>query len=500
MRYQWKDAKSPIKDIEIYAPYKQPEALIFAPSDMPQEKLWQITDALKRHGLAAEPDMHGEEGVLRVKNFKGSSNLIKILQTENFVEGALETHKTSFDKKDKAKLRPQQKTGLLYMAGDTVLMATGAMRNGWLTNKSLWQAVSSGPGKSDIAAGLKWFSAGLLLFFMGAKNPDKQTQYVYTDLLSSLDKNNVDLTADDRATLRTLGQHSTGIFAHAERLMRDNPLVINSTLQAMGGFDAARAGYDQKRPVSGKPNIIKSASGAATLIGHGTALMTEEKTAEEKKDSAERKKDPNRTLMERFNDWRRERKYRIAGSASVLSSVLRIWGGYEDTKAINGFLKRPDAATHADYAKVHPARHATPIEWGVNVVKSVANFYYAFAGQSVNTDVKKLGILDEIGNTVAHLAVSRPEGEERNAFVSSIATMLAGQGNLENSSQEIAEVVNKKIVAMSKNRWERPLSPIVFPDPTPSANASPLPSIMSDGRSTPERLRAAPAEVAKAYA
>jgi hypothetical protein len=510
MRYVWNDAKSPIKDIEIYAPHKMPEALIYAPKNMPQEKLWKITDALKHHGLSAEPDTVGEEGVLRVKHFKASSNLIKILQTENFVEGPLLTHKTMFDAKEKSELRPQQKTGLLYMAGDTALMATGAMRNGWLNGKSLWQAISSGPGKKDIASGMKWFAAGLLLFFFGAKNPDKQTQYAYADLLTTLDKNNVPISADDRATLRILGQHSSGILSHAERIVRDKPLVINSALQAMGGFDAATAGIQQKRPVTGKPNYIKSASGMSTFLGHSTSLLTKEKTDEEKKDNAEREKDPNRTLLERFNDWRRERKYRIAGSASVVSSLLRLIGGYQEVKVNGEFLASPNAASHADYTTISRARHAAKIEWGVNSVKAVANWYYALAGQSVNTDVKKLGILDEICNTVAHLAASRAKGEERNIFVANIATILAEQGNLENSVQEITEAVDKKIAAMAKNPWEKPPAAMpassAAPSPTMVAQSAvtrvagnPLPSIIGDGRSTPERLHAGHNEVLHAH-
>ena len=460
MRYQWKSADSPIKDVEIYAPHHEVEALLFAPPGLAQEKLWTIADTLKRRGYAAEPDMVGDAGVLRVKNFKTSQHLINVLQDENIVDGAFETHTTALDRKQKEKLRPQQKTGLLYMAGDTVLMGTGAMRNGWLNGKNLWQAVSSGPGKKDITAGLKWFSAGLLLYFFGAKNPDKQTHYAYDDFLRTLEKNNVELSTDDRATLRTLAQHHGGLLAPVERLARDNPLIINSTLQAMGGYDAAVAGVHQKRPVTGKPNYIKSASGASTLLGHSTALLTQEKTEQEKKDGEEAKNNPNRTLLEKFNDWRREKKYRIAGSGSLVASFLRLIGGYQEVKVNGAFMAQHpvapmDAAALADFNTIGNAKHAAKIEWGVNCVKAVANWYYALAGQSVNTDIKKLGILEEIGNTVAHLAVKRPEGQERSSFVTNMATILAGQGNIENSVDEIAEVINQKMNAIAKNPWER---------------------------------------------
>lgn len=461
MQYQWKSAQSPIKSIEIYAPHKELEALIFAPKGLAQEKLWEISDSLKRLGYTAEPDMVGDEGVLRVKNFKTSQHLISTLQTDNFVAGSFSTQRTAYDRKDKEKLRPQQKTGLLYMAGDTVLMATGAMRNGWLNGKSLWQAVSSGPGKKDITAGLKWFSAGLLLYFFGAKNPDKQVHYAYDDFLKTLDKNNIDISPDDRATLRTLAQHHKGVLAPIERIARDNPLVINSVLQAMGGLDAAMAGVHQKRPVTGNPNYIKSASGMSTLLGHSTALLTQEKTTEEKKESAEIEHNPNRSLLERFDDWRREKKYRIAGSGSLFASLLRLIGGYQEVKINSEFLAQhpiapTDPATLSDFNTISNAKHASKIEWGVNCVKAVANWYYALAGQSVNTDIKKLGILEEIGNTVAHIAVKHPAGEERASFVSSMATILAGQGNIENSVQEITEVIDKKISLISTNPWERP--------------------------------------------
>lgn len=517
MRYQWKEAHSSIKDVEIYAPHKEPEALIFAPKDMPQERLWEIADTLKRHGFTAEPDMHGEEGVLRVKNFKDSRKLISTLQAENFVDGGFETHQTTLDNKEKSKLRPQQKTGMLYMAGETGIMATGAMRNGWLNGKSLWQTISSGPGKKDIAAGSKWLAAGVLLFCFGAKNPDKQVHYAYDDLLETLEKNNVDLSSDDRSTLRTLAQHSSTVFSNVERVVRDHPLVINSTLQAMGGADAIGAGLHQKRPVTGKPNYFKSASGLSTFVGHTTSLFTDEKTAEEKKDSADAKNTPHHSLIERFNDWRRERKYRLAGSSSLFTAGLRLVSGVQEVRINRDFLARPDAASLPDFTTVNNAKIASKMELGINAVKGLASYYYALAGQSVNTDVKKLGILDEIANTVAHMAARRPEGEERTVFVSNVASILATQGNLENSPQEITEAVNQKIAGMHKNRWERPVSPVLAPtpvaQPTPpvvadvatppvadvAAAARPLPSIVSDGRSAPERMQA-PAEVAQAYA
>lgn len=499
MRYQWKSADSLIKDVEIYAPHHEVEALVFAPQGLAQEKLWEISDSLKRRGYSAEPDMVGDAGVLRVKNFKTSQHLIDALKAENMVDGPFETHRTAFDRKEKEKLRPQQKTGLLYMAGDTVLMGTGAMRNGWLNGKNLWQAVSSGPGKKDITAGLKWFSAGLLLYFFGAKNPDKQTHYAYDDFLRTLEKNNVELSTDDRATLRTLAQHHGGLFAPIERLARDHPLIINSTLQAMGGYDAAVAGVHQKRPITGKPNYIKSASGASTLLGHSASLLTQEKTEEEKKDNADAKNDPNRTLLEKFNDWRREKKYRIAGSGSLLASFLRLIGGYQEVKVNGAFMAQHpvapmDAAALADFHTIGNAKHAAKIEWGVNCVKAVANWYYALAGQSVNTDIKKLGILEEIGNTVAHLAVKRPEGAERDSFVSNMATILAGQGNIENSVDDIAKVIQQKITVIAKNPWERP---IVAPEATAKPETltkltsdTPRSQIATHPHLNPERLHA----------
>lgn len=460
MRYQWNASNSLLTDVEIYAPHKEPEALLFAPAGLAQEKLWEITDSLKHRGLSAEPDMVEGVGVLRVKNFKSSQKLIGFLQAENFVDGPFTTHRTEHDQKVKESLRPQQKTGMLYMAGDTVLMATGAMRNGWLNGKTLWRAVSSGPGRKDITSGLKWFSAGLLLFFFGAKNPDKQTHYAYDDFLRTLDKNNIEIASDDRATLRVLAQHRSGPLAPIERLARDNPLIINSTLQAMGGYDAAMAGVHQKRPVTGRPNYIKSASGMATLLGHSTALLTDEKTAEEKKDAADAKHNPDRTLIEKFNDWRREKKYRIAGSGSLVSSFLRLIGGYQEVKINGEFLAThpfapSDRAQLHDYYTISNAKHAAKIEWGVNCVKAVANWYYALAGQSVNTDIKKLGILEEIGNTVAHLAIKKPVGAERTGFISSMAAILASQGNIENSVEEITQVITAKLDGIATNPWER---------------------------------------------
>lgn|GEM_PF-4376640 len=468
MHYHWQNTSSLIQDAEFYAPGKEEEAVLYAPAGAAPEKLWAIADAIRGHGFVAEPDMEGDHYVLRVRNLPSHDALLGVMKQENLISGEPQTHKTKHDAAGSHTLRPQQVTGLLYMLGDSIMVGTGMMRNGWKGGGNLWE-VMSGPGKKDITSCGKWLTSGIMLFFLGAKDPDKQAHYAYDDLLAGLKKEGYHLEPEQEAILKSLAHHKDGALPKLERLIRENPLVINSILQAAGGADAAMAGIDQKRP-DGSANWIKSASGASTFLGHTTALLTDEK-----KPDPTVPKDPHRSLIQKFNDWRHEKKFRIAGGASVISSLLRIVGGYQEVKINDAYLKGYDKAAvnnvlqgtdtyaamkeaeamHATFTRVDNARHAAKIEWGVNCVKAVANWYYALAGGNINADIKQLGILDEMSNTAAHIAHNEPDEKLRAGLVSSIATMLADQKGIDNTATEIREIIERKLIAMQHNPWEK---------------------------------------------
>lgn len=525
MHYHWSDDTSYIKDIEFYAPHKKQEAMLYAPENADPAKLQALTDKIRMLGYIAEPDMDGEKYVLRVKKFPSVANVISVLEREGYTTGSHSRQRSAFDSEDAHKLKPQQMTGLLYMLGDSVLIASGAMRNGWLNNKTFLEAIKSGPGKKDITGSAKWLFAGSLLFFLGVKNPDKQAQYAYHDLAESMKKAGFNLTPEDEATLGALAEHKDGMLPKLERLVRENPLVINSLLQAAGGADNFSAGLTQENP-------WKAASGASTFLGHATALLTDEtpkaeveerKRLQEAGSGGEKEKN-HRGLIERFNDWRHEKKYRVAGSASVFSSLLRIVSGFfevkENKKKLADYGENAEAflsAARAEgkgsstilalaedkvrtggggsvgehgllgeaekiwatHTKDLNAQHAAKIEWGVNCVKAVANWYYALAGANVNADIKKLGVLDEICNSVAHMARHEPDKELRTVLMSSAAAMLSEQKGIDNPETEILGIIQKKYSALEHNPWEKSANPSILeqrrnpltltPDQTPAS-------------------------------
>lgn len=530
MHYHWSEDASYIKDIEFYAPHKKQEALLYAPEGADPAKLQGLTEKIRMLGYVAEPDMDGEKYVLRVKKFHSPADLISVLEREGHTSGTYNKQRSAFDNEDAHKLKPQQMTGLLYMLGDSTLIASGAMRNGWLNNRSFLEAIKSGPGKKDITGSAKWLFAGSLLFFLGVKNPDKQAQYAYHDLAESMKKAGFNLTPEDESTLGALAEHKDGMLPKLERLVRENPLVINSLLQAAGGADNFSAGLTQENP-------WKAASGASTFLGHTTALLTDETPKAELEERKQRQETGSggekdqRGLLERFNDWRHEKKYRAAGTASVFSSLLRIVSGFFEVKGnkkkLAGYGEKAEAflnAAQADgkggssilalaedkvrtggggslgehgllgeaeklwagHTKDLNAQHAAKIEWGVNCVKAVANWYYALAGANVNADIKKLGVLDEICNSVAHMARHEPDAELRTVLMSSAAAMLSEQKGIDNPETEILGIIQKKYTALEHNPWEKDTQPSILEQRRkPLAQVSDLPPAPQSAEEAP---------------
>lgn len=517
MHYHWQSPESFLTDIEIYAPHKEQEAMIYAPAEADPKKLQELADKIKILGYVAEPDMEGEHYVLRVKKFHEPAELLTALEKDGYIQGSHTTQKTNFDNSEAHKLKPQQMTGLLYMIGDIVMIGSGAMRNGWLNGKGFFKTISEGPGAKDITSSAKWLLSGALLFFLGQKDPDKQAQYAYHDLAESMKKAGFDLSPEDETSLKALAEHKDGLLPKLERLVREQPLVINSILQAAGGWDNAMAGVAQKRP-DGSINTYKTLGGTSTFLGHTTGLLTDETPKHVKEAKQKQKEDgtqepDHRSLLEKFNDWRHEKKYRIAGSGSVIASLFRLVSGYQEVKINKHFLEGDGDFTfkgegnklvaevrkHVDakelpenitkifddlrkpknereekifhkltdehnkladtFTRVNNAKYAAKIEWGVNVVKTVANWYYALAGASINADIKKLGVLDEICNSVAHMAHKEHDPELRTLLVGSSAAMLAEQQGIDNSETEILEGINKKLAALESNPWLKPMQP-----------------------------------------
>lgn len=531
MRYHWQNTESLIKDVEFYAPHKKQEALIYAPEGVEPQQLQAIADKIRILGYVAEPDMEGESYVLRVKKFHTPSDILSVLEKEGLTHGEHSTQKTNFDNEEAHKLKPQQMTGLLYMLGDTVLIGSGALRNGWRNGKGFFEAFQ-GPGKKDITSSGKWLFSGALLYFLGSKDPDKQAEYAYHDLAESMQKAGFNLTPEDEATLKALAEHKDGMLPKLERLVREQPLIINSMLQAAGGFDNAVAGIDQKRP-DGSINIYKTLGGTSTFLGHTAGLLTDEHPKKNQPDQAgqpgQSQEPDHRGLLEKFDDWRHEKKYRIAGTGSVIASLFRLISGYQEVKINKDFLEgdgpnsyrgkseslaqevnkhiknnelpssmkkvfsdianpanmREEKVFH-DLAEKHNnlantltrvtnAKDAAKIEWGVNCVKTIANWYYALAGGNINADIKKLGVLDEICNSVAHIAHKEQDPELRTVLISSTATMLSEQKGIDNPESEILQIIHKKLAAIENNPWEK--RPTLAAAPVQEQKQEPLPDM-----------------------
>lgn len=507
MLYQWNSPESTINAIEVYAPHSKPEALFYAPANATTAQLNTITDWIRSHGFLSESDKIGDAYVLRVKQFGTAQDLLSLLSRDGIIKGTASQTATAFDTNKAPTITPARVSGAIHFVTDCALMVAGIMRG-------------KGYGMGDFFAGLKFAIAGAMTAVMGQKNPDKQLGYIYKDLLETLDKNGQTLTAADRHILSSLSEKS-GNFARIERFVRENPIPLNNLVQASGGLSMIKAGYDQKRASDDRPNHYKMAAGAFTTTGmiSGIAIAPKEKTV------CDAVPEEPQTTLGKLKEFFIERPLRITGTMSVASNLLRIISGqtektaglaYLDETQVNGQYKTgtfkhaehalqtrinselSESASHAlttrfthhkdtPFTTLESAQEAllnkrTRVEKSIgsakidlyaNLAKIVANGAYALSSTNINADIKGLGMLDEVCNSIAHI-IHRAPTSEHATLVQSMASLLSTQKGVDASDDTLIPIMTSKLEAISKNPWEQSRNQAA-PQPTIAATPSAQP-------------------------
>ena len=254
MHYHWSNPNSFIKDIEVFAPHKQDEALVYAPKNASPEDLWKLADGIRAKGYSAESDTKDGLAVLRVTGFPSRRALIYTLEQQEAVAGEATTQKTDLDKEQGFELNRLQIGAAMQVFADGLVIAKAGSRGV--------------AGLHDVAASAQWATAFLIVALFGAKNPDKQTDYIYSDILKALSKSDYDISKEDLDSLGVLAEKN-GMLPKLERMIRENPILINSLIQATGGASTIAAGVSQT-DYNDKVNWWKIAGGTLTASGNIT--------------------------------------------------------------------------------------------------------------------------------------------------------------------------------------------------------------------------------------
>lgn len=329
MHYHWQNSASLIRDVEFYAPHKKEEAVIYAPMGADPEKLQRLADAIRARGFTAQSDVQESHPVLRVGGFGHRQALLHALAENGAVVGeAAQTH-TDYDKKKGPGFSTLQLGGAMQVLADMMVMSV---------------ALSRGKeGMGDFLASAKWAWAYVMVSLFGKKNPDKQVGYIYKDLKEQMEKSGVHLAPEDAATLAALAEKS-GVMPKIERMVRENPILINSLIQISGGASTIQAGLAQK-DYNGNTNWWKVAGGSLTASGQLVGgILLDPKPAAPKDanenalpDWAEKQETPH-GIVARFVNWIKEKPLRVTGTGSFLSNITRIVSGWVEKKKFGEFM------------------------------------------------------------------------------------------------------------------------------------------------------------------
>ncbi len=485
MHYKWQDTSSLVHDVEFFAVHKDEEALIYAPQGATKELLQRIPETLRNQGFTATPDMVKGEYVLRVQNFNDRNNLLHVLQTTGFTRGAAESYLSEYDHKDPKTLKQQFQdnimriSGAVYLAGDVLLMGAGALRG----------------DMAELGTGAIWGSTGVVLTAFGKKDADIQSQQLYSKLGDHLKQEGFDFTDNNELSLDKLGGKH-GIVNKLQRFLYDHPVEFNNTLQGVGGAMMAKAGSNQG-------NHYKTAAGVSVMAGQWGGMLVDPVTPD---------KDQPKPKFPSVS-WFLERPLRITGLGASMNNVLNAIGivrvdfkdnaryhlfdendskkrptgdlrqRYENElkiKADEGTLSRQasyeftalehkvdafegrirDSKTRELTGKMH--KLGTKDAWKANAAATacylIANILYGMSNKDTSIDLKSTGKLDEI-YAVAAQVIGAQDAQVQPELVQRIAGFLAGQADIKETPQEVADLLQEKIRNLGENPWASPPKP-----------------------------------------
>lgn len=472
MHYKWQDNSSLIHDVEFFAPNKAEEALIYAPEGATKELLQRIPEALRAQGFTATPDMAKGEFVLRVQGFESHSQLLNVLQQTGFTRGAAQAHSTEYDHKDPKTVKQtvhenlMRISGLVYLLGDGLLMGAGWKRG----------------DMAELATGAIWGSTGVVLTAYGKKDADVQTQQLYQKLNEHLKQEGFDFSQDNSLSIERLGGKN-GLVNKLQKFLYDHPVEFNNTLQGVGGTMMIKAGMNQK-------NAFKTAAGVSVATGQwgGMLVDAEPLQAGEEKPS--------------FPSWRwfKEQPLRITGAGASLNNFLNLAGIYFVDKKKNAERSEGGAVRNAYHSLLEKAQNSNlnveeaekftalraeidahegikrdPITGAEHQMKMggkdaykantaaaacylAANFLYGMCDKNAAPDLKKIGKLDEVYAAAAQIIGSQ-DAQIQPELVQRIAGFMAGQADIKETPQEIADLIQDKVRNLANNPWAAPTQP-----------------------------------------
>ena len=481
--YQFNDPASTIKQIEFRKHGKQMEAFVYAPEGAAAESLSAIPAMLQKKELTVSPQIVEGKQVLRVTGFKDAGQLLAPLRESAAIAGTGAQSITEWDKAqpklsftEKIKENSLQLSGLAYTAGNIAIMGSGLARKDY----------------AEIGTASAWAFADGLLAAYGRDSKDEQANKMVDKLRDYLIKEGVEIPKGTALTPEELAKPE-GVVDKTMKFLKDHRVDIKNAMEVVGGGLYFKAGLNQHNP-------FKAAAGACIVTGFLTALLVQEKGADEKTQAAngdalaeklagnhghEKEK-----LGDKAKNWIQEKPLRFTGALALTHNALTLTGAYrekiknskpevrqglvdtlsKDTAALTAYetqmkakpglmperglqsLKEAEAKSAA--AITHFDKHKNDFRW--NVAQSscmvVANALYGLSSKNPIDEKQERELQDDVCAVAASIVAAQPK-EVRDHMVDKVAAFCATQKMMHMKTEDIAQTIHQKIDALTQSPW-----------------------------------------------
>ena len=247
MRYSFNDEKSLIREIEVFTPDKESQAIIFTPENISIDEIAKIKQNMEQNGYKVIAGEHKNQAVLKVYGFDSANNLLATMANDGAVFGVFQTSKTELDEHKKDK-NDNSKLALLgagacFTIASSAILAAGAIR------KSAGETFQGVAGIVP-AIGLMWASQ---------QSAESQMSYLYKDLREFAESNNLRMNNDVRAVIAEK-EAPDDLFHNFQRGVFEKGPAFNNAVKAIAISSGTLGAFQQG-------NVWKTAGNALAVTG-----------------------------------------------------------------------------------------------------------------------------------------------------------------------------------------------------------------------------------------
>jgi hypothetical protein len=480
MRYSFNDEKSLIKEIEVFTPDKESQAIIFTPENISIDEIAKIKQNMVQNGYKVIAGEHENQAVLKVYGFDSANNLLAKMADIRFpngngaVFGDFQTSKTELDKHEKGEI-------------DKAKIALGVATVGmWGGAASIATAGVIRGSTPEIVQGLLGVTSATVLGITALQTQESRMSFLYRDFIDFVEDNNIRIGTDARSLISTYEApqdllHSVLQFAY------DHGPVFNNGAKILAGASGIWAGLEQG-------NIPKAIGNASLVLGMGAGILAPENhvshessiyLGESSTNIAEPPK-PDKGFAGNIINWFNEKPQRYAGIGALGQQLGKIIGNetcdkqnkkdfFEGNEA-KGKKSYADAKT--EYTKIQSEGMSSNnpqivTEYG-NKLQELENknIKYQKYANAVVADRASMGLLtigyaaytmtnkhngatldlDSIIEICANMVNDYPK-EQQKAVTQRLATFLGNHSYVDENVDELVSQINHKMAVLAQSLW-----------------------------------------------